>query len=266
MDVVNPEVRPTPGRDTEVLEAEQRAVARQAQFSTAVDVDPSSVAITTTVPSGEADAVGDGAIVVGVDQAFTDAEAVSAAIAIQSGQIIESVTATAPLELPYIPGLLAYREAPAIVEALTHLAVDPDIILFDGSGRIHFRQAGIATHIGVLFDVPAIGVAKSLLCGRPRDDLDTPHDTGTTIPIAADESVESLEANDADWPVIGAAYQSRQYTTVGTQSINPLYVSPGHRLDVASSVAFVAALCAEYKLPDPIRLADSTVNQAIAED
>lgn len=195
------------------------------------------------------------AVVVGVDQAFRDDEAVSAAVAFQDGAVVDRAEAVAPLPMPYVPGSLAFREGPAVCAALDGLGVEPDIVLFDGSGRIHYRQAGIATHVGVVRDVPSIGVAKGLLCGTPREPLDEPLEQGDRVAILADDEVEAPEGT-----VLGYAYQSRQYPDSVSQHINPLYVSSGHRVDATTAVDVVATQLGEYKLPEPIRLADAAAD------
>ncbi|MDY6770346.1 MAG: endonuclease V [Candidatus Nanohaloarchaea archaeon] len=191
-------------------------------------------------------------VVAGIDQAFVGNEqAVSAAVVLQDGEVVERVRAAEPLRTPYIPGLLALREGEAIVSVLERMDADPDLLMLDGSGRIHFRQAGIATHIGVYADVPAVGVAKNLLCGEPEQDLDQAFEQGTRIPVHADHSVENL-----DDEVIGYAYQSKQFDDTSSRSINPLLVSPGHRVGNGTAVNLVEAFCDGYKLPEPTRLAD----------
>ncbi|OYR77230.1 endonuclease V, partial [Halorubrum ezzemoulense] len=116
--------------------------------------------------------------------------------------------------------------------------------------RIHFREAGLATHVGVLRDTPSVGVAKSLLCGEP-DESTSERPEGWRTPVRADDAVTTAEPGT----VIGHAFQSRQYPN--SKRVNPLYVSPGHRVSAETAVEFVAALCAGYKLPEPTRLADA---------
>jgi deoxyribonuclease V len=173
--------------------------------------------------------------------------------------VIERVHALAPLSIPYVPGLLSFREGGPIIAAFEELSVEPDLVLFDGSGRIHFRQAGIATHLGVVFDVPSVGVAKSLLCGRPRSPVDG-LDEGARVAIEADGRVEELPG--AELPAdgtVGYAVQTRQYPS--SRRVNPLYVSAGHRVSAESAASFVLALSAGYKLPEPVRLADRHVGE-----
>src|SRR6056297_1574836 len=172
MDVVRPEFLPDPGRSRDEMYALQRDIADAASFSDDLGFDPSDAALDATHDEQAGLGAADAPVIVGVDQAFRDDESVSAAVAIRDGAVVERAAGRASLEIPYIPGLLAFREGGAIVDALESLAADPDALVLDGSGRIHFRQAGIATHVGVLFDAPALGVAKNLLCGTPREPLD----------------------------------------------------------------------------------------------
>ena len=199
----------------------------------------------------------DAPTVVGVDQAFlTDRgddrpdAAVSAAVAFRGGHVVEYAGATTPLSIPYIPGLLAFREGEPILAALDALDADPDLLVCDGSGRIHFREAGLATHVGVVHDAPSVGVAKRLLCGEPDEPTDG-RPEGWRTPVRADGAVTTAEPGT----VIGHAFQSRQYPN--SKRVNPLYVSPGHRVSADGAVDLVAALCAGYKLPEPTRLADA---------
>jgi deoxyribonuclease V len=102
-----------------------------------------------------------------------------------------------------------------------------------------------------MLDVPAVGVTKNLLCGQPRETLDDPLPEGRRIPIEADEDVTS-----PDGTVIGYAVQTRQFSS-GNRYINPVYVSPGHRVDAETAAALAAMTVDEYKLPEPIRRADA---------
>lgn len=240
MDVVRPEFRPDPSLSREEMESLQREIAAKAVFSNAFDRP-------------------DSPIVVGVDQAFPDDDrAVSAIVAIRDGEVIERASAVADLSIPYIPGLLSFREGESILAAFETLSVEPDLALFDGSGRIHFRQAGLATHVGVTLDLPSVGVAKSLLCGRLSDPPEEPFAEGTRVPVVADGRVEVPEGT-----VLGYAVQTRQYE--GDRHINPLYVSPGHRVSADSAAALAEAHCTDYKLPEPIRLADRYAGELAGE-
>ncbi|WP_418284362.1 endonuclease V [Halorubrum sp. DTA46] len=253
----------------------QRELAATATFADDLGFDPAAVEIhepadlTDGLPPARPDDDNpdldpDAPVVVGVDQAFLTPEAgesgheeaVSAAVAIQGGVVIEYASARTALSIPYIPGLLAFREGEPLLAALDALDADPDLLVCDGSGRIHFREAGIATHAGVLCDVPSVGVAKSLLCGTPAEPTQE-RPEGWRTPIRADASVETDEAATS---VIGHAYQSRQYPN--SRRINPLYVSPGHRTSAETATDLVELLCAGYKLPEPTRIADAAADAA----
>ncbi len=258
MDPVRPEFVPDADLSREEMEALQRELADTAVFTDDVPIDLSFLSNPLASSASEAEPP----IVAGVDQSFLqdgdDADrALSAVVAMQGGEVIERVSAVTPLEIPYIPGLLAFREGTPILAALEKLTVEPDLFLFDGSGRIHFRQAGIATHVGVVFDIPAIGVAKSLLCGRPRSDIED-RSEGTRVAIEANERVDA-----PDGTLLGYAVQTRQYDS-SDRSINPLYVSPGHRIGPETAADVVLALTTSYKLPEPVRLADSYATEAKA--
>jgi deoxyribonuclease V len=266
MDVVHPEFLPDPDRSHEEMAALQRDIAAVAAFAddfgvavADLELEETPTDVTGDTPGEQATfgSGGDEPVVVGVDQAFVDDDwSVSAAVAIRGGEVVERAAGRASLEIPYIPGLLAFREGDAIVDALESLSVAPDVLVLDGSGRIHFRQAGIATHVGVLFDVPAIGVAKNLLCGTPRESLADPLEAGARVAIEADDDVDAPNGT-----VVGYAYQSRQYPNPERRHVNPLLVSPGHRVDAETAVDVVAATCTGYKLPAPTRLADQFADE-----
>ncbi|MFA9417361.1 endonuclease V [Natrinema sp. HArc-T2] len=252
-----PDLTPDPALSRAEMEDLQREIASVAVFEDDFAFDPSALSnpLAATASGSEPP------IVVGVDQSFlTNAageqdRALSAVVATRGGEVIERVHAVTSLEIPYIPGLLSFREGGPILAALEELAVDPDLLLFDGSGRIHFRQAGIATHMGVVRDVPSIGVAKSLLCGRPREDTDG-------LPAGSRVAIESNDRVDApDGTLIGYAVQTRQYDTPN-RHINPLYVSSGHRVGPETAADIVLELATSYKLPEPIRLADKYADEA----
>lgn len=264
LELAHPEFVPDPDLTREEMETLQRAVAAEATFEDEMGFSPDDVAIPESydiskavpqpidpehAPGVDADAP----VVVGIDQAFVKNEALSAIVAIQDGAVIERTHAVSPLSIPYIPGLLAFREGGPILDAFATLSVDPDLAVFDGSGRIHYRQAGIATHVGVMLDLPAVGVAKSLLCGVPDESVEE-RPEGWSTPIRADDEVEAPNGT-----ILGHAFQSRQYPE--SRRVNPLYISPGHRVSAATNLSFVDALSATYKLPIPTRLADAYADQ-----
>lgn len=271
--VARPEFLPDPALSRAEMESLQRELAATATFADAHALDSAAVAVDEpadltdglpdarqgSLPGTHADGDDtddyDAPVVVGVDQAFLtpddgEDEAVSAAVAIRDGDVIEYASAVTPLRIPYVPGLLAFREGEPMLAALDALDADPDLLICDGSGRIHFREAGLATHVGVVHDAPSVGVAKRLLCGEPDEPTDG-RPEGWRTPVRADGAVTTAEPGT----VIGHAFQSRQYPN--SKRVNPLYVSPGHRVSADGAVDLVAALCAGYKLPEPTRLADA---------
>jgi deoxyribonuclease V len=257
-----PQYLPDPAASREEMEALQRRVAEAATFADEFTFDPERVdcrhrddADQTTFGSGSRGP--DPPIVAGIDQAFLDDRAVSAVVCLQGGAVVERAFAVSALSIPYVPGLLSFREGGPIVDALRALDADPDLLFFDGSGRIHYRQAGLATHMGVVFDRPSVGVAKSLLCGRPRETVDG-RPEGWRTPILADSDVDL-----PDGRVIGYAVQSRQYDA--SRKINPLYVSPGHQVSAETAADLVLQCCDGYKLPEPTRLADAYADEVKRE-
>ncbi|WP_191906142.1 MULTISPECIES: endonuclease V [unclassified Haloarcula] len=265
MHPVRPEFVPDPSLSQAEMEELQRDIADVARFEDDLKFSPRTITCAGDVPDGDqttldaGDDTVDTPLVAGVDQAFVDDKAVSAIVVLRNGEVIERVSAVERTEIPYIPGLLSFREGGAILAAFAELDHDPDVVLVDGSGRIHFREAGLATHIGVTLDVPAVGVAKSLLCGTPAQSLEETYPEGTRIPIAADDSVETCPNGTG----IGHALQTRQYDSPN-RYINPLIVSPGHRVSASTAADLVEATADGYKLPEPTRLADNYADEAKA--
>ncbi len=149
---------------------------------------------------------------------------------------IEGVMADAPLVFPYIPGLLSFREGPAVLAAWEKLQNKPDLLMFDGQGIAHPRGMGIASQMGLWLERPTIGVAKSRLYGRHQ----------APGPERGDFA-ELYDERDLK-RVIGVVLRT-------CQKVNPLYVSPGHLIDVQKSKEFVLNCCAGYRLPEPTRWA-----------
>jgi len=263
MEPVRPEFVPDASLDRAEMERLQDDIAETAVFADDFAFDADAVCRTHDAeqqrlgvdgtPSGSP-------VVVGVDQSFVDDGqwAVSALVALRDGEVVERASDIAPCEIPYIPGLLSFREGGAILAGFRELSVEPDLALFDGSGRIHFRQAGLATHVGVTLDLPSIGVAKNPLCGRPRASTEGLA-AGERVPIESDGDVTA-----PDGTVIGNAVQTRQYDSPN-RYVNPLYVSPGHRVSAETAADVVLACAAGYKLPEPTRLADAYADEVKAE-
>jgi deoxyribonuclease V len=185
--------------------------------------------------------------VAGADVAFSKRDdLVFAAVVLMTWpECVTTATATAVREgaFPYVPGLLSFREGPAVLEAFGRLASDPDLVLFDGQGTAHPRRLGLAAHLGLLLDVPSIGCAKSRLCGQHEE---PGRGRGSTA-----------ELTDGG-EVIGAAVRTRD-------GVRPLYVSPGHRMDLQSAVSFTLAACRGFRLPEPTRRAHALVTRFKAE-
>jgi len=174
-------------------------------------------------------------LIAGVDVGFRGDEAIAAVVVLRYPQmeVVETATATVPVEFPYIPGLLAFREGPAVVAALGKLQHEPDLLIFDGQGLAHPRRMGIATHIGLIFDKPSIGCAKSRLFG-------THHEPGPR----RGSYVHLYDGNE----VIGAVLRTKD-------NVSPLYISIGHRIDLNSAIEIILNCCKGYRLPEPTRLA-----------
>ncbi len=137
------------------------------------------------------------------------------------------------VDFPYIPGLLSFRESPVILAACRKLSLKPDLILVDGQGIAHPRRFGIACHLGLLLDTPTIGCAKSILCG--------------THSAVATEAGSMAEV-EHEGEVIGIALRTKT-------NVRPVYVSIGHKVDLATAVSWVKSCCRGYRLPEPTRLA-----------
>jgi deoxyribonuclease V len=277
MEVVRPEFVPDASLSREDMESLQREIAEAAVFADDRSVDPAAIcgdggdtdpatddaqtSLADTADGAESATPTDGPpLVAGVDQAFVDDHAVSAVVVLRDGEVVERAYAVEPVEIPYIPGLLSFREGTAILSAFAALERDPDVALVDGSGRIHFREAGIATHVGVTLDLPTVGVAKNLLCGTPRESLDRNLPQGARVAIEADGDVETAEPGTH----IGDAVQTRQFEN-SDRYVNPLIVSPGHRVSADTTADVVLACAAGYKLPEPTRLADGYADEVKAE-
>lgn len=176
--------------------------------------------------------------VAGVDVGFEDGgKRTRAAVAVLAFPSLEprvETVATLPTRFPYVPGLLSFREIPAIVAALDRLKELPQLILCDGQGYAHPRRFGLACHLGVLTDIPSIGVAKSRLLGTHGR---VPRSRGRWIPLM-----------DGD-ETIGAVLRTRR-------DVRPVYVSIGHRVSLATAVDLVMKCVTRYRLPETTRAAD----------
>ena len=175
--------------------------------------------------------------VAGVDVGFEDDGRVTrAAVAVLSFpglELVDCAVARRPTRFPYVPGLLSFREAPAILAALAALRAPPDLILVDGQGIAHPRRLGIASHLGLAADIPTIGVAKSRLIGTHRE------------PAARRGATAALRDGRE---TIGTVLRTRA-------GVRPLYVSIGHRVSLRTALRYVLACTTRYRLPETTRWA-----------
>lgn len=179
--------------------------------------------------------------VAGTDCAFIDGgKAVVAAAVLCDARtlaVLAVATAVEECRMPYIPGLLSFREAPAVIAALEHLPHRPGLLLCDGQGLAHPRGFGLSCHVGLWLDIPAIGVAKSRLCGEHAD------------PGPARGSRRRLLL---DGRVVGAVLRTQA-------SVRPLYISVGHRVTLEDAVRWTLRCAKRYRLPEPNRRAHHEV-------
>ncbi|WP_299231191.1 deoxyribonuclease V [uncultured Halomonas sp.] len=150
--------------------------------------------------------------------------------------VVERVVHREPTRMPYIPGLLSFREVPAALAAFERLSVRPDLVMVDGQGIAHPRRLGVASHLGLWLDLPTIGVAKSRLCGRHAE---PGAERGEWTPLV----------DGPDDEVIAAVLRSRP-------RVKPIFVSTGHRVSLPTALEWVTACLRRTKLPEPTRLAD----------
>lgn len=154
-------------------------------------------------------------------------------------RVVEWAGAERAVKFPYVPGLLSFREGPAVLAALARLRHRPDLIMFDGHGYAHPRRFGLASHLGYLLDIPSIGCAKSILVGEHR--------------------ALGSKPGDFQWLVerrerIGAAVRTRA-------GVRPIYVSPGHRVGFRQAVRLALMAVGKFRIPEPTRLADILVEE-----
>lgn len=178
--------------------------------------------------------------IAGIDMSLANDRAHAAIVVFSFPELklLEGVTADAPLTFPYVPGLLSFREGPAILAAWAklHPSLLPDVVMIDGQGIAHPRGLGIAAHMGLWLQLPTIGVGKSRLYGRHAE-----------VPSESRSQVDLIDPRQSD-QVIGGVLRTRL-------RCNPLYVSPGHLMDVLTALHFVQQCLRGYRLPEPTRWA-----------
>jgi len=171
-----------------------------------------------------------------VDASFTDDEIIAVTCIYKYPELvyIGHETAIREATFPYVPGYLTFREGPAIIEAINSLSIKPDLILVDGQGIAHPKGIGIASHIGVLLDMPTIGCAKSRLIGEYKE------------PGVKKGAWSHLKYNSR---TVGAVVRTKE-------NVRPLFVSPGHKIDLKASIEIVLGCTSKYRIPDLLRMAD----------
>lgn len=184
--------------------------------------------------------------VAGLDVAYAiDSSRVAGAVVVLDADTLaveDMATAVMDVEFPYVSGLLAFREMPALISALARLTVEPDVLVCDGYGIAHPRRFGLACHLGVLAGKPAMGVAKTAFVGK-----------------AAEPGNQRGEAADLvyDGEVVGAVLRTQLST-------KPVFVSPGHLITVNDATRLALRLATKYRLPETTRLADQLSRRALA--
>ena len=148
-------------------------------------------------------------------------------------EIVDSATAQAKISFPYIPGLFSFREGPILIRAFEKLKMKPDVMIYDGQGIAHPRGIGLASHIGVWFDLPSIGCAK------------TPLLNDFITPAASKGSFELIRKEGKE---VGAVLRTKD-------KVKPVFVSPGHRIDLSTSIQLILESCRGFRFPEPLRKA-----------
>jgi deoxyribonuclease V len=184
------------------------------------------------------DAIRDVHLVAGIDVGFEGegnktARAAIVVLRLPELEPIDYAFARMPVTFPYVPGLLAFREIPVVLAAYEQLRIMPDVLVVDGHGRAHPRRLGIASHLGVLLDMPTIGCAKSILCGKASEPADL---VGAHSPL--------IDRGEQ----IGVALRTRTRT-------RPVYVSVGHKISLERAIDIVLCCCTRYRLPETTRFA-----------
>ena len=183
---------------------------------------------------------GDVQYVAGVDMALNEetnmARAAVVLLTYPAMEVVEQHVYEEPVRMPYIPGLLSFREIPCILGAFALLRMQPELVMVDGQGIAHPRYLGIASHLGLWLDLPTIGCAKSILRGK-YDEEGLGEEVGAWLPLVYKKET------------VGAALRTRS-------RVKPMIISLGHRISLESSIRYVLACGKGYRLPEPTRQAD----------
>lgn len=183
-------------------------------------------------------------IVAGVDVAYArhggHATAAIAILRASDLSVLEIRTLDSTVHFPYLPGLFAFRELPAICALLSEVTLIPDLLICDGQGIAHPRRFGLACHLGLMFDVPTIGCAKTLLVGSSTE---PGVERGAAAPLLYDGIT------------VGCTLRTRA-------GVKPVYTSPGHKVSISTACDWVLRLAPRFRLPEPLRLADQAARRA----
>lgn len=176
--------------------------------------------------------------VAGVDQAFFGELVISGAVVLGTGgKLLSKASYALMTSMPYVPGFLSFREGPAAIKAVRALESKPTLLFVDGCGINHPRKAGLASYVGVILDLPTIGITKNVLCGT----FDLPKKVGEAAPLVySDEQVG--------------------YLLKSKKGCRPIVVAPGHKISVDSALEMARRCLKGNKLPEPCRLAHEYVN------
>ncbi|GAA0468067.1 endonuclease V [Paractinoplanes deccanensis] len=208
------------------------AVAVQESLRTRLVIPPPGFAVPPTV--------------VGLDVTYTESSfGVAAAVVIDVATlaVVEAVTAQGEVSFPYVPGLLAFREIPLLREAISRLSATPALLICDGYGLAHPRRFGLASHLGVLLDVPAFGIAKTPYVGAWAP-VDEPRGSWSDL-VDGDE-------------IVGRAVRTQT-------GVKPVFVSAGHRIALDDCTSLAVRLSGRYRIPEPTRQADILSRRRLAD-
>lgn len=185
-------------------------------------------------------------LIAGLDVGFEERGGIARAVAVlldaESAEVLAEVVVRRATSMPYIPGLLSFRELPALLQALGELPHRPDLLFIDGQGIAHPRRLGIAAHLGIVADLPSIGVAKTLLVGAAGP-----------LGEKRGERSQLLDGEEQ----VGWLLRSKD-------GVRPLVVSPGHRVSLCSAPDLVLRYVTRYRLPEPTRLADRLASRRVS--
>jgi len=162
---------------------------------------------------------------------------------LQTMERVEEVTASGKVDFPYIPGLLSFRESPILLKAFAKIKSGPDVIILDAQGIAHPRGIGLASHIGLLLDKSTIGCAKTRLIGEYNE-------VGGEAGCHSQLTVKNK--------IVGAVLRTRK-------NVKPVFVSPGHKIDLKTSIALILKSCRGYRLPEPVRQAHNLVKKTATD-